>query len=276
MPRYLPNGRVDTEWLRAQDVHSLAGWVSEVLLEGDPQLPDNPDEGHFYLADWYRSAAEELRSVFRDALLRLLTDMANNDGSEWRANALAGDRLLYLTGEVYASLEPSSDERMEVARRIDGMATSRALFDPGATVPGDLHGRLLQLLLRLNVRKPYSFWCQQVSLKPQDYIGVGLSGATRTAIGQDNPLELMEHCTENDPEGTRSEVEDVLEIIEIDRSSAWLGRKARAVRPPIPAWCASLLGAFVARGDQHRDGSGRRNSWATQSHREVRELAVAS
>ena len=207
--RYTPDGGVNTEWLNSLDVAQCEKWLAEVLMCRDIQLPDNRDEGHFFLVDCHRHADDSAQEKIRIACHALLCEMDDDTTSEWRIDRKAGNRLLWLVGEVFTGCHGNLCAYVKAT--VFSLAEIALLYMPGLPVDEDLHGRLLQLHNTLGIPKPLSFWRAQVSRDPAAYIGVALRGAPN------HTDELLAMCPDDMPDATHWEINTVLEINEILR-----------------------------------------------------------
>jgi len=236
MRRFNDDGRINQEWLGGLSWGQMADWLTNVIFEREPALPDDSRDGFLYLAESYKDLSSNIQEVFRDALLTLLIDMNINITSCWRCEPIMADRLIYLAGDVFTQGE--YDIPTAATELMKYMAEDEKWIGFGAEVGVDIHGRLLQALMTIDIYMPYSFWEKQAKCNPESYLGVAIGGVDN---GWSNPLELLRYATEDMSEETRSEIEEVLDILCIEKGKETFGYLVRWLRVDIPDWCKALL-----------------------------------
>lgn len=224
--KLLPDGSVSPEWLASLGGRELQCWVSDLLHDADPDIPVwVNDAPHRVLLAAYREGPEGVWQVISDAVSGYVIEMADGDG--W--GGMAGGRLLFVAGEVCGR---------EIAGRVRAMVQSRRYLDLSSPIPGDLHGRMLQTLVKLGVQEGLDFWLEQARLCPDRYLPVAMRGLD---IAGRNPFELLTLVDADWNDGLLADVEMVVDILDMHWGSEWVAKAVAACGTLIPAEALAAL-----------------------------------
>lgn len=209
--KFMPDGRVNVEWLEAADGPTLASWVRAVLLEADPDTPLwRSNSLHRVVIEAYRDAPEGARMVMREAVGDCVIEMADNGSSVW--GGLAGDRLLLVAGEFCGRA---------IAPFLRRMVLSGTYVDVDAPVPGDIHARLLQTIGRLGVQELPEFWVEQAQIAPHKYLPAAMRGLH---ISGANPLSMLGQVRVAWSPALLADIRMVVSVIEAQEGAEWMRR----------------------------------------------------
>jgi len=234
-PEVLSNGSLNTRWLRTLDRSEMRRWVSDVI-QGRTDVPDaDPDAPHYLVLEAYDGADADLRDLMRSVVRDLVCEMADDPASEWRkveGDDSPGARLLCVAGSMRDS---------DLVGPIRGMIESQALLRPDACVFTDMHGRLLQALVKLGVREDQGFWRAQLGLAPNRYLGVALRGR---ALDRDaNPFALLWAAAPLPwDDRMQATVERFVDVMTNERGTVWVTQRASEYATLMPSSLAERLG----------------------------------
>lgn len=219
--KLLPDRSVNPQWLASVTGDVLSQWVHDLLHEQDLDLPPwVNDTPHRVLIAAYKDAPEGVRKVLRDTVAEYVIHMADGDTQAWQG--MPGDRLIFVAGEICGS---------DVAGTVRRMVRSGAFADLSAPIPGDVHGRMLQTLVKLDVREGLDFWLAQARIAPARYLPVAMRGLE---ISRLNPFVLL---TLIDTEWGRpllADIEMVVDILDMHHGPEWVAQRIAECREHIP------------------------------------------
>lgn len=221
----------------------LPAWLTKVICGKGWSIPDDPREGHLFLAENYQWLFEARIEEFLACLFSFLKDMAENEDSIWRKfDPDFADNMVFMIGDIFSDFD--GEATTEVSELLVSMIESEAWIDYGKESGVDIHGRLLQALMTLGVSMSYAFWEQQVAYNPERYLGVGLSGAQINSDGR-NPLGLLiKYATDQTTKRMQDEIDECLEVMIIEEGYQWFGPRATEVEDDVPDWCRDILTEF--------------------------------
>jgi len=227
-PKLLPDRSVNPEWLAAVTGDVLSQWVCDLLHEQDLDLPPwVNDTPHRVLIAAYKAAPEGVRKVLRDAVADYVLQMADGEDRTW--GGLPGDRLVFVAGEICGRT---------IAATLTRMVSSGHYVDLTAPIPGDVHGRMLQALVRLDVRESIDFWLGQARLCPVRYLPVAMRGLEISGL---NPFHLLGLVDTTWNDELLADIEMVVDLLDMAHGPEWVAQRIAECRERIPAEVLRVL-----------------------------------
>ena len=241
--KLLEDGTLNPKWLDSLTGSELREWVYDVLHGRELDVPGSRQELAFSLL---LDAHEQTDTYGKRALAQAVADhveeMADDADSEWRGPA--GDELLLVASEVCGK---------DILPSVHLMLEKRELLGSEPGVPGDIHLRLLQTLVALDVPMDSEFWKEHLSIAPQQYLGIAFRGLALLSPGA--AIELLNHAPVDWTPELIANIERALDGLSEQVGTAQIGQLvARHIwRPQL----ASLLQPY-----RHGDTSSK-HAWTT-------------